>query len=236
MTAFIKTGLALLATSLATLAETAVFLDNAFPYRIVCQPEWVETAKNDTVLILTNTAAGKKTRLQLKKYPIDTSFDTQTMEWSRLNFAINKGFADAIGKMVFFDTVATKKLGGFRAYETFAFFSDSTTPSKIWWAEYARWTEHDGWGFLASIIGDTVDMKRNYASTYKAMLDSIGLTGLTSRVRYPQAGPQSGLTPDRSRSVSGWYDLLGRELPAELMLKDRLLVGKSVRQCRIRIR
>ncbi len=229
----ITTGVALLAAALPLYAESCVFLDNAFPYRIVCQPEWVEALKNDSLLVLNNTSPGKKTRFQLKKYLIDSTYNPDNMEWSRLNYAVNKELATTFGKLVFVDTGAAKKLGDYRAFEMFAFFSDSNKTQTTWWAEYSRWTEHDGYGFLVSIVGDTIDIKQNYM-TYKSLFDSMSVTRMNTpivhdraAVKRPAIRASTPLSPTR-------YDLLGREMPGFTGCGNNVLVGKTMKQCLVR--
>jgi hypothetical protein len=217
-------------------AETMVFQDEAFPYRIVCKPEWTETLKNDSMLTLNNSDSGKKTRLQLKKYPIDSTYDTSTYEWSRLNYAINKELAIGFGKLLFVDTGATKKIGEYRAFEMFAFFSESTSTQTIWWAEYARWTEHDGFGYLVSIIGDTTEMRDNYI-VYQSLMDSVSLGSLTTALlpgpahRHRDAHSLPFLSNRQQKAAH--LDLLGREVSSFSQRKNRLLVGKKLKRARI---
>lgn len=220
-------------TSIVTNADIRVFLDEYFPYRIVCKPEWNETLKNDSTLILDKVTTGRKTRFQLKKYVIDSTFNRQTMEWSRLNFAINKELAVGFGKLVFVDTGTMKKLGDYRAFEMFAFFSESTATQKVWWAEYCRWTDHDGFGFLASIIGDTIEMKQNY-STYKALLDSMSVSQMHTAVVGGRSVADLRLSRDPSTRSPPRHDLLGRLLPASIKKSNQLLIDKKIRQCPIR--
>jgi hypothetical protein len=229
----IKTGFAVLSVCVITGAQIRVFQDEFFPYRIVCKPEWVETLKNDSTLILDKVSSNTKTRFQLKKYRIDSTFDRETMEWSRLNFAINKELAVNFGKLVFVDTGAAKKLGTFRAFEMFAFYSESTATKKVWWADYCRWTDHDGYGFLVSIIGDTIDMKQNY-TTYKAIFDSLSISRIDVEIAQggravclPATRTPLPLSPPR-------HDLLGRIVPSTIRKGNLFIVGKKNQRCRIR--
>ena len=216
-----------------TFAEVRIFLDESFPYRIVCKPEWNEALKNDSTLILDKISTGTKTRFQLKKYVIDTTFNRETNEWSRLNFAINKELAVNFGKLVFVDTGAAKKLGDYRAFEMFAFFSESTATQKVWWAEYCRWTDHDGYGFLASIIGDTIEMKQNYA-TYKTFLDSISVSRMHTEVLWREKVAGLRVSRDQSPRSPPDHDLLGRSIPSSIKKNNQVLVGKKIQQCQIR--
>jgi hypothetical protein len=229
----IKTGFLVLALYLIIPANARIFLDDSFPYRIVCAPEWVETHKSDSTLILDKVSAGTKTRFQLKKYRIDSTFNRDTRDWSRLNFAINKELAVQFGKLVFVDTSATKKLGDYRAFEMFAFFSESTSTQKVWWADYCRWTDHDGYGFLVSIIGDTISMKQNYTA-YKTLFDSISISRINTEIicdRDEVVLPVFRASTPRSLPR---HDLLGRSFPATTTTATRLSIGKKIRQCRIR--
>jgi hypothetical protein len=229
----IKTGCVVLLAVFFTFAEVRIFLDESFPYRIVCKPEWNEALKNDSTLILDKISTGTKTRFQLKKYVIDTTFNRETNEWSRLNFAINKELAVNFGKLVFVDTGAAKKLGDYRAFEMFAFFSESTATQKVWWAEYCRWTDHDGYGFLASIIGDTIEMKQNYA-TYKTFLDSISVSRMHTEVLWREKVAGLRVSRDQSPRSPPDHDLLGRSIPSSIKKNNQVLVGKKIQQCQIR--
>jgi hypothetical protein len=229
----IKTGCVVLLAVFFTFAEVRIFLDESFPYRIVCKPEWNEALKNDSTLILDKISTGTKTRFQLKKYVIDTTFNRETNEWSRLNFAINKELAVNFGKLVFVDTGAAKKLGDYRAFEMFAFFSESTATQRVWWAEYCRWTDHDGYGFLASIIGDTIEMKQNYA-TYKTFLDSISVSRMHTEVLWREKVAGLRVSRDQSPRSPPDHDLLGRSIPSSIKKNNQVLVGKKIQQCQIR--
>ena len=229
----IKTGCVVLLAVFFTFAEVRIFLDESFPYRIVCKPEWNEALKNDSTLILDKISTGTKTRFQLKKYVIDTTFNRETNEWSRLNFAINKELAVNFGKLVFVDTGAAKKLGDYRAFEMFAFFSESTATQKVWWAEYCRWTDNDGYGFLASIIGDTIEMKQNYA-TYKTFLDSISVSRMHTEVLWREKVAGLRVSRDQSPRSPPDHDLLGRSIPSSIKKNNQVLVGKKIQQCQIR--
>ena len=188
------------------------------------------------MLILNNSVPGRKTRLQIKKYPIDSSYDTTSFEWSRLNYAINKEFAIGFGKLLFVDTGATKKVGEYRAFEMFAFFSESTSTQIIWWAEYARWTEHDGFGYLVSIIGDTTEMRENYVS-YRSLMDSVSLGSLTTALlpgpgrRHRDAHSLPFLSNRQQEAAH--LDLLGREVSSFSQRKNRFLAGKKLKHLRI---
>jgi hypothetical protein len=229
----IKTGCVVLLAVFFTFAEVRIFLDESFPYRIVCKPEWNEALKNDSTLILDKISTGTKTRFQLKKYVIDTTFNRETNEWSRLNFAINKELAVNFGKLVFVDTGAAKKLGDYRAFEMFAFFSESTATQKVWWAEYCRWTDHDGYGFLASIIGDTIEMKQNYA-TYKTFLDSISVSRMHTEVLWREKVAGLRVSRDQSPRSPPDHDLFGRSITSSIKKNNQVLVGKKIQQCQIR--
>jgi hypothetical protein len=211
-------------------AETTVFIDPCFPYRVVCKTEWVQETKNDSMLVLKNSTPGKKTRFQLQKYRMDTSFDVDSKDWSRLNFAVNKELALAMGRLVFIDTSASKKLGNFRAFEIFAFFREKSGNDSIWWAEYSRWTDHDGFGYIASIIGDTIDIKQNYAS-YKALMDSVTISQLTTRAIYDGRN----ILKSSGRSVrhpsSARYTVSGRKMPGATLCAAAIVANKNWKQC-----
>ena len=229
----VKSGMALFIVGSFVRAENTVYMDAAFPYRIVCKTAWVQEAKNDTILILKNSTPGKKTRFQLHKYSIDTGYNFENKEWSRLRWAINKELANGIGIVKFVDTTANKKLGNYRAFELFAYFSEKTEERTIWWAEYSRWTDHDGFGYLASIIGDTADMKdpENYTS-YRTLMDSINISQMTTRLKAPRFVTTS---PQRlPLSSVTWYNALGRDMRGCIGHSSMLLVKRSMKQFPIR--
>jgi hypothetical protein len=134
---------------------------------------------------------------------------------------------------VFVDTGATKKLGDYRAFEMFAFFSESTATQKVWWAEYCRWTDHDGFGFLASIIGDTIEMKQNY-TTYKALLDSMSVSQMHTVVVWGRSAAGLRVSRDPSTRSPPRHDLLGRSIPSSITLTNRMLIGKTIQRCHTR--
>ena len=233
VTSTIKTGLIALSICLMGNAQVRVLLNESFPYRIVCEHDWVETVTNDSTLVLDHVSSGTKTRFQLKKYGIDSTFNHETFEWSRLSFAINKEWAIQIGKLVFVDTGATKQLGGFRAFEMFAFFAESTATQKVWWAEYCRWTDHDGFGYLVSIIGDTLEMKQNY-QTYKTLFDSISISRIYTPISNHRTQKALSVSRDPISRIPPRHDLLGRCFPVSIMKGNRILVGKKNQHCHIR--
>jgi len=176
MSPAIKTMLLVLLSLSTVRSENRVFSDPAFPYRVVCKPEWVQDAKNDSVLYLKNTESGKKTRLQLQKYVVDSWYDLNNNGWSRFRFDINYSFIIGVGTVGSIDSTSNKKLGGARAFEIFAYYWEKSDNGTVWWAEYVRWTDFNGIGYMASIIGDTLDLKTNVLNkTYVALLDSITL-------------------------------------------------------------
>jgi hypothetical protein len=223
----------------ASHAENCVYEDAAFPYRIVCNTGWVVASKTDSTFVLKNQAPGKKTQFELRKYQIDTSYDSASLvnkDWSRLRFALNKELVLSIGKLIFIDTSATKKLGNFRAFEIFSFLSAKsdtqsvkTDTQTIWWGEYSRWTDHDGFGYLASIIGDTSDMKQNYA-TYKALMDSIGISNLNTLADSKRLF--SGRAPLHVLPASQleWHNLLGRQVSGSFPCSRSILVKKNTKR------
>jgi hypothetical protein len=88
------------ATTIEPFAEELIYTDISFPYRVVCKPGWIEVMKNDTVLILENSTPGKKTRMELYRYNIDTGV-TRHFNWAAFNFLINKELVYSFGKLVF---------------------------------------------------------------------------------------------------------------------------------------
>jgi len=220
-------------------ADITVFSDPVFPYRIACKTEWVQDTKNDSTFILKNSASGKKTRFQLQKYPIDTSYDVNAKEWSRLRWAVNKELAIGMGQLIFWDTLASKKLGNYRAFELFAFFSQKSDSASggttIWWAEYSRWTDHDGFGYLASVIGDTTDVKTNYNNgSYRALMDSINISQLTT-IAQPRGAEFSRpvLTPV-STSSTAWYAVSGRTLRSSVRHHGAITVKGTMKRLSIK--
>jgi hypothetical protein len=208
----IKTILLVLLLLSTVRPENKVFSDPAFPYRVVCNPEWVEDGKNDSVLYLKNTEAGKKTRLQLQKYTVDSWYDSNNNGWSRFRFDINYSFILGVGTIGSIDSTQNKKLGGARAFEIFAYYWEKSDNGTVWWAEYVRWTDFNGIGYMASIIGDTLDMKTNVKNkTYIALLDSITLAQFSTgnahknMTAIKEKQPQYTNEPVR-------FDLLGRNV------------------------
>jgi hypothetical protein len=227
---FVKTCILLFMIVPVVQAENTVFADAAFPYRIVCKTGWGQETKNDSLLVLKNTATGKKTRLQLQKYSIDTGYDFNSQDWSRLRFAVNKELASNLGQLMWFDSLPNKKLGNYRAFEICAFFSEKSGAGATWWGEYSRWTDHDGFGFLASIISDTADIRANTTVIYKALLDSISISQLSARAisqgpAFPKATVQRFTI-----SSSTWYDALGRHTYSYSRQPGAILVKKDLKQ------
>lgn len=228
----IKTTISLLLIiSLHIIADNKVFTDELFPYRIVCEPEWIATAKTDDTLTLEKTTSNQKKRFQLIKHQIDTSFYKEDMTWSLMNFIINKELAGKSGRLIFFDTSATIKLGNHRAYELFAFFCD-TTGEDVWWADYCRWTDYNGIGFFASIIGDTTEMKANYDSN-QSLLDSVCLSNTLAPILHPRSIVHLPAHRRLSPHLPGYYDMLGKTQPV-CSECNRLLVGRKSKLCRVR--
>jgi hypothetical protein len=213
---------------LAANAGNTVLTNENFPYRIVCTSEWIQQEKSDTLLILKNTAPGKQTRLQLKKYDIDSGFDKETKEWSRLRYFVNHDIISSFGKIIFVDTAASKKLGGYRAYEIFSFFWEKTDESTLWLAEYVRWTDNNGSGYMASIIGDTADMKENIKNkNYKNLLDSISLSQFSSSTRLNDFKYNKILLKPEISEAPAWYDFLGRNVRMYYCQKPKTIIVKK---------
>jgi hypothetical protein len=209
-----------------------VFTNAMFPYRVVCTSEWVEVEKSDTVLILENNTPGKKTRMEMYRYTLDTTGVVKNINWAAFNFYITKELTYSFGKLVFFDTSAVKKLGGYRAYELYAMLSDST--KKTWWAELNRWAKSEKYGYLVTIFGDTTDMKENH-STYSAMLDSIQFD-YSSSLHLPYFKKHLNTMTLQKSSVTNnrWHTLLGREVTANNNYRNNLLVAKRMKRCPVR--
>jgi hypothetical protein len=209
-------------------AETTVLTDEKFPYRVVCNSEWIQQEKNDTMLIIRNTASGKKTRLQLKKYDVDSNFNWNTKEWSRWRYVINSDMIIQLGKIGFVDTSASKKLGGYRAYEIFAFFWEKTDDETLWLAEYIRWTDNNGSGYMASIFGDTLDMKENIKNkSYVHLLDSISLSFFQTGTVVEKNNHTKMIIRQSPDVCPVWYDLLGRNLNDFYLNKPDMVIVKK---------
>jgi hypothetical protein len=230
MVNFVKTCILLFMIVPVAWSENTVFTDAAFPYRIVCKTGWTQETKNESLLVLKNTASGKKTRLQLQKYSIDTGYDFNSFDWARLRFAVNKELASNIGQLMWFDSLPNKKLGNYRAFEICAFFSEKSAAGTIWWGEYSRWTEHEGLGYLASIIGDTADIRANTTAIYKALLDSISISQLSTRAARQVAGFPKVAMGRFSISSSIWYNALGRYTYSNGRQHGAILVKKDLKQ------
>jgi hypothetical protein len=228
MSTLTKSSIVLFLVGLIVQAETTVFVDATFPYRIVCKTGWLQELKNDSMLILKNSASGKKTRLQLQKYSMDSGYDVNNKDWSRLRYAINKELATAVGQLIFVDTSAQKKLGNSRAFEIFAFFSEKSNNKTLWWAEYSRWTDYNGSGYLASIIGDTTDMKENYVH-YKALMDSVSLSQLPTKAGSQWVVRTLATQPHAASLSSVWYDILGRNTNGATRQPNVVLVKKNLK-------
>jgi hypothetical protein len=218
-------------------AESKVFTSESLPCRIVCKSEWVEQERNDSVLFLKNSTPGKKTRLQLKKYVTDTGYDTSNNEWSRWRYAINTSMIDQFGKIGFSDSTSGKKLGGYRAFEIFAFYWEKTDAQTLWWAEYIRWTDFNGIGYMAQIIGDTLDMKENVINkNYVNMLDSITFSLFATKTKSPETNSTANFSFRQHTAASpDWYDFLGRNLRSLNYQKpDMIIVKKNIKRCIVR--
>lgn len=209
-----------------------VFTNATFPCRVVCTSEWAEEEKNDSVLILQNSTPGKKTRMEMYRYTLDTTGVVKNINWAAFNFYITKELTYSFGKLVFFDTSAEKKLGGYHAYELYAMLSDST--KKTWWAELNRWAKSEKYGYLVTIFGDTTDMKENY-STYSAMIDSIHFY-YSSSLHLPYFNKhRNNMTPQKSSVThNSWHTLLGREVAANNNYRNNFLVAKRMKRCPVR--
>jgi hypothetical protein len=214
-------------------AET--YSDSLFAFRVELKDNWALDQANDSEYYFKDTAAGKKTRLHLKKYTLDTSYNFDTQEWSQLSFAVNKGIAEQTGKVVFSDTSSSKRLGDLHAYELFAYFSQMVNNKTVWWAEYSRWADTDGIGFFVSIIGDTTEIKPNFTS-YKSMVDLVAVHPPVLHLINHTRGSRYALkviTPDKN---PGWIDLMGRKtLISHSRNNSGIILNKNTRQFRIQL-
>lgn len=199
----------LLVSFLPASAETQVFQDAVFPYRISCKPDWIQEIKNDSMFQLKTTVSGKKTRVQLKRYPLDTSGTRELMGWSRVNFAVNREIADKLGTVFSSDSSINKKIGDLRAFELLALYLQTQASDSIWWGELSRWTEYRGYGYYVAVIGDTADVVNNRVA-YKALLDSVSITaGMTPLISPRAEYARLPLSATASR-IGAPHDLLGR--------------------------
>lgn len=219
-------------------AEMKVFTDASFPYRVISPSTWVEKEKNDSLFVLQDMTEGKKTRLKLTRYNIDTSVIKDTTNWSCVNYIVNHDMANRLGNVIWDDTSRSVRIGDLRAFELCAFYTQELGDEVVKWAELCRWTERNNYGYCIELVGDTLDLMNNFLqenSSYMALMDSISIMELaaTGTMR-PQT--QYRMTILRSRGVAEWYDLLGkRTLPptlgrSALLLRNRekvLLLRKS---------
>jgi len=214
--------------------ENTVFIDDVFPYRLACKPEWNEVKKNDTLLLLENTTPGIKLRFQLKKYEIDTSFfDTEEMDWSRWQFVTNTGIADGFGTLWFSDSGETVKIGSLPAFRYFAFFKMAAGTDTVWLAQYDSWTEKDGSGYLVSLFGDTTTMV-SYFSQYKAVVDSLRIEASATSLSAVALSRHLSVNNQAALHVNGFHDLLGRPQKFLTGRVPSVLVGKGRKRCVIR--
>jgi hypothetical protein len=234
MTNLLKAIMTIFMIAFVVAAENTIFTDPTFPYRIVCKTVWVQEAKNDSLVLLKNSAAGKKTQLRLQKYSIDTAIDFNSYSWSRIRFAVNKELASTIGQLMWFDSLANKKLGNYRAFEICAFFTEKSTTGTTWYGEYSRWTDHGGYGYLASVIGDTADIRANTTTTYKALLDSISIPQLNTQTILQGPGFPAMSLQRFSGSPLPWHDVLGRTAYYyNSRQPDAIVVKKNLKQLRV---
>ena len=193
-------------------AETQVFQDAVFPYRISCKTEWTQEVKNDTTFQLRTTLTGKKTRFQLKKYTLDTNDTRELMRWSRINFAVNREIAGKLGTVLFSDTGINKKIGDLRAFELCALYlQTSGEKDSVWWGELSRWTEYRGYGYYIAVISDTADLIVNRA-IYKTMLDSVSISGGIAALVQSNSGNTRFFISVAVPRTGMVNDLLGRKL------------------------
>jgi hypothetical protein len=194
----------------------------------------VQESKNDSVLYLLNTGAGKKTRLQLQKYTVDSWYGLNN-GWSRLTFQTNYSLILSIGTIESIDSTLNTKLGGSRAFEIFAKYWEKTNSGTAWWAEYVRWTDFGGVGYMVSIVGDTLDLIENVMNNnYVSLLDSIKLTQFTTR-EISEKKQHSIVQQYHDRNEIIWFDILGRNLQDYYGQKPiTISVRKNIKQCIIK--
>lgn len=206
------------------------FEDLKFGFRIFLSDNWSLEQNNDSNYYFKDTNQEKKTRLQLKKYVLDTSYNFDIQEWSQLSLAINKEIAVKTGKIIFSNTGSSVKLGEFQAYELFAYFSQSVDNDIVWWAAYSRWTDTGGFGYLVSIIGDTTELKSNY-NLYKSILDQIEILPLITAINHQRVNHTH--TPVHFIAKQKWFDLMGRTIITKSPEQSGLFINKSRSQRRI---
>ncbi|HEX3019552.1 MAG TPA: hypothetical protein VHP36_04590 [Chitinispirillaceae bacterium] len=192
----------------ASESDASVFENSSFAFRVELSSNWVPDQETDSAYYFKDVNQGKKTRLHLKRYILDTTYNFNTNEWSQLSFAINKEFAQKTGKIIYSDTSVSIKLGEFRAYELFAFYSQNVDNKNVWWAEYCRWTDVNGLGYFVSIIGDTAEMKTNF-SVYESIMNLIVVNPSAVKMRVYTA-ERHATVPVSAVYSPGMVDLMGR--------------------------
>lgn len=218
-------GIVLMAV-LTAVAENLIFKDEAFPYEIVCQTQWVEDVKNDTLLQLRRE--GKKTRFKLRKYTLDSTDWDEPMLWARYQFAVDKEMAeDTFGVVLFSDTGMDMSFGDLRAFELCALYIQTLGGDTVWWGQVSRWTATRKYGYYAEIITDTTDLLENI-DLYEAMLDSVRIVFTTFAHRVgPPAGKPAVIANSTEYHVN---DLLGRKIPLQNRCGSALLVGRKLKR------
>ena len=220
-------GSIILLAIMTVVAENLVFKDEAFPYEIVCQPQWVEDVKNDTLLQLRRE--GRKTRFKLRKYTLDSTEWDEPMLWARYQFAVDKQMAeDTFGVVLFSDTGMDMSIGDLRAFELCALYIQALGGDTVWWGQVSRWTATRKYGYYAEIITDTTDLLENIDS-YEAMLDSIRIVFASSAYRVgPSIRKRAPVVPDGNRNHIN--DLLGRKIPLRNRCGSALLVDGRIKR------
>jgi len=210
--------------------ESKVHEDAIFPYRLVCPAAWEEIEKNDSLVVLQDVSPGKKAQLKLRKYPINTSVILEPMNWSRINYTVNREFASELGEVLSSDTSSSKKIGDLRAFEFLALYTEEAGDKTVWWAEYCRWTERNNFGYLVQIMGDTLDIQENF-STYKAVMDSIRIMDIATPIAVRKLSYVTTVVVPGG-DVRARYDLLGRKELQSVPPRSGMLLqnGKKVLQ------
>jgi hypothetical protein len=228
---YINISILLLVGIFAAGAENKILNDAGFPYRIVCKPEWTEEIKVDTLLQLRLSLSGKNTRFQLKKHALDSTYTSEIMQWSRINYAVNSELAKKLGILIFSDTTKAKKLGDLRAFEIGAIYSKTLeNKTVVWWGDYSRWTENRGFGYSATVICDTADLNNPATlALYKTMLDSVFIpTDVPTMVYVKPEHLKIGGRGSRGQVMVN--DLLGRKLAVPIPFTSALVIKQGVKR------
>lgn len=180
--------------------------DQLMGFKIELGKEWEKTSSNDSQCTFKDTSADGFTSLRFSRYTFDSE-DT-AFEWARINFLVNKTITGSLGKVISYDTSASKKVGDHRAFELIGFYCQM--PDSICWGEYSRWTEVGGFGYSVTVMSDTTTILRD-SIRFKSILDEI-IIDPSLRTRSSNSKQMVPLQQSQLEKKS-WYNLLGRSLP-----------------------